>query len=89
MPKDEALILACTGNFHGRTLAIIGMSSDPDCTDGFGPYLKSIISSSPSTGKSIRYNCFEDLRAALETHGPKVAAFLVEPIQGEAGYYCS
>lgn len=86
IPKNEAIVLACAGNFHGRTLAIIGMSTDPDCTDGFGPFLPSIGAKCPETNKTIRYNCLDDLEAALTAHGPKVAGFLVEPVQGEAGY---
>ena len=62
------------------------MSTDPDCREGFGPFVPGLGPLCPSTGQSIRYNCVDDLREALEAHGPKVAGFLVEPIQGEAGY---
>jgi ornithine--oxo-acid transaminase len=61
------------------------MSSDPESRDNYGPYLPNVGSVNPSTGKPIRYNNVDDVRAVLETHGKKTAAFLVEPIQGEAG----
>ena len=61
------------------------MSTDPESRDNYGPYLPNIGSFCPSTKKTIPYNDIEALRSALEAHGPKVAAFLVEPIQGEAG----
>lgn len=85
IPDGEAIILAVSGNFHGRTLGAISLSTDPESRGGFGPYVPRIGATCPETGKTIRYNCAEDLQAALEEHGPKVAAFLVEPIQGEAG----
>jgi ornithine--oxo-acid transaminase len=61
------------------------MSTDPESRDNYGPYLPGIGSVCPSTGKPIRYNNVDDLREAFEQHGKNVAAFLVEPIQGEAG----
>lgn len=61
------------------------MSSDPDCRKDFGPFIPNIGCVCPKTGKEVRYNEIEDLRQALEVHGKHVAAFLVEPIQGEAG----
>jgi ornithine--oxo-acid transaminase len=61
------------------------MSTDPESRDNYGPYLPGIGSACPATGKPIRYNNVEDLREALEIHGKNTAAFLVEPIQGEAG----
>ena len=92
IPANEALILSVTNNFHGRTIAIISMSSDPDCRDSFGPFMESIGSTCPKTSmnvliaeQSIRYGVIEDLEAALKVHGDRVAGFLVEPIQGEAG----
>ncbi len=73
----KAKIIVCEGNFHGRTITIISMSSDPDSYSGFGPFTPGFI--------TIPYN---DL-AALETElaDPNVAGFLVEPIQGEAGVF--
>lgn len=61
------------------------MSTDPESRDNYGPYLPGIGSVCPATGKPIRYNNVDDLREVLETHGKNTAAFLVEPIQGEAG----
>lgn len=63
------------------------MSSDPVATKGFGPFLPNVGYQCANNSFKIRYNNVEDLRQALETHGPKVAAFLVEPIQGEAGIF--
>ena len=74
-----------TENFHGRTLAAISMSTDSESRDRYGPYVPNVGPVCPSTGQAIRYNSVPDLRAALQAHGPKVAAVLVEPIQGEAG----
>jgi ornithine--oxo-acid transaminase len=61
------------------------MSSDPESRDNYGPYLPNVGSVNPSTGKPIRYNNVDDVREVLQAHGKKTAAFLVEPIQGEAG----
>ena len=87
IPQDKALILACQNNFHGRTLAVISMSSDPESRSGFGPYLPYAGCECPATHRKLDYNSIEDLEAALKAHGPHVAAFLVEPIQGEAGIF--
>ncbi|KAI3632108.1 hypothetical protein MIR68_009944 [Amoeboaphelidium protococcarum] len=87
IPEGKAIVFSCEGNFHGRTLGVISMSTDPDCRRDFGPFVPSVGSVCPSTQKQIRYNSAEDLEAALETHGKHVAAFLVEPIQGEAGIF--
>ena len=77
IPDNEAKIIVCEGNFHGRTITIISMSTDPDSYKGFGPYTPGFI--------TIPYNDTEALALALED--PNVAGFLVEPIQGEAGVY--
>lgn len=61
------------------------MSTDPESRDNYGPYLPNIGSRCPSTKKLLPYNDIEALRSALDIHGTKTAAFLVEPIQGEAG----
>lgn len=87
IPEGKAIVFSCEGNFHGRTLGVISMSTDPDCRRDFGPFVPSVGSVCPSTQKQIRYNSAEDLEAALEAHGTNVAAFLVEPIQGEAGIF--
>ncbi|KAF9125084.1 ornithine aminotransferase [Mortierella sp. 14UC] len=85
IPEGEAVVLSCTENFHGRTVGIISMSTDPDARLGFGPYLPNVGPICPKTGRTIRYNNIEDLEYVLEHNGKNVAAFLVEPIQGEAG----
>ncbi|KAL6708760.1 ornithine aminotransferase [Coniothyrium glycines] len=85
IPQNEALVFSVQENFHGRTFAAITMSTDPESRDNYGPYLPGIGSEDPSTGKPIRYNNVEDVREVLERHGKNTAAFLVEPIQGEAG----
>ena len=70
----KAEIVACEGNFHGRTIAIVGMSSEAQYQDGFGPF--------PAGFKVIPYGDAAALERAIT---PNTAAFLVEPIQGEAG----
>ncbi|MCK5135082.1 MAG: ornithine--oxo-acid transaminase [Bacteroidales bacterium] len=77
IPENEAKIIVCEGNFHGRTITIISMSTDPDSYKGFGPYTPGFI--------TIPYNDTDALAKELED--PNVAGFLVEPIQGEAGVY--
>jgi len=71
----KAKIVFASGNFHGRTLAVISASVDPDSTQGFGPYMPGI--------EVIPYNDLEALEMALEDQN--AAGFIVEPIQGEAG----
>ncbi|NNM94594.1 MAG: ornithine--oxo-acid transaminase [Bacteroidia bacterium] len=73
--ENKARIIACTGNFHGRTISIVSMSSDPDARNGYGPYTPGI--------ELIPYNDLAALKKALEDSN--VAGFIVEPIQGEAG----
>jgi ornithine--oxo-acid transaminase len=73
--KDQAKIIVCSGNFHGRTLGIISFSTDPTAKEDFGPYLSGF--------ESIPYNDLPALAGALKDKN--VAGFLVEPIQGEAG----
>ena len=77
IPENEAKIIVCEGNFHGRTTTIISFSSDPDASKNFGPYTPGFI--------RIPYDDTEALEKALQE--PNVAGFLVEPIQGEAGVY--
>jgi ornithine--oxo-acid transaminase len=72
--ENQAEIIACTGNFHGRTMGAVSLSSDPEYKRGFGPMLPGI--------KLIPYGDIEALKAAIT---PNTAAFLMEPIQGEAG----
>ncbi|MCK9561350.1 MAG: ornithine--oxo-acid transaminase [Bacteroidales bacterium] len=74
---NKAKIIVCDGNFHGRTITIISMSTDPDSYKGFGPYTPGF--------EVVPYNDIPALEKSLED--PNVAGFLVEPIQGEAGVY--
>ncbi len=77
IPENQAKIIVCEGNFHGRTIAIISMSTDPDSYKGFGPYTPGF--------KVVPYNDIDALEKELQD--PNVAGFLIEPIQGEAGVY--
>ncbi|CCX32834.1 pyridoxal phosphate-dependent transferase [Pyronema domesticum] len=85
IPQNEAIVLGVAENFHGRTFSAVSMSTDPDCRENYGPYIPGIGPISPVSGKALRFNHAEDLEEVLNAHGDKVAAFLVEPIQGEAG----
>jgi ornithine--oxo-acid transaminase len=75
--ENNAKIIACEGNFHGRTISIVSMSTDPDARNDYGPFTPGFI--------IIPYNDLKALENALKD--PDVAGFLVEPIQGEAGVY--
>jgi ornithine--oxo-acid transaminase len=77
IPENQAKIIVCENNFHGRTITVISMSTDPDARGGFGPYTPGFI--------VVPYNDLKALEDALQD--PNVAGFLVEPIQGEAGVY--
>jgi ornithine--oxo-acid transaminase len=77
LPENQAKIICCDGNFHGRTITIVSMSNDPDSYAGYGPFTPGFI--------RIPYNDIPALEKALED--PNVAGFLVEPIQGEAGVF--
>ncbi|MDR0660665.1 MAG: ornithine--oxo-acid transaminase [Prevotellaceae bacterium] len=79
IPENEAIIVVCDGNFHGRTITIVSMSTDPESYGGFGPFTPGFV--------KIPYNDANALEKVLNEQGAKVAAFLVEPIQGEAGVY--
>jgi ornithine--oxo-acid transaminase len=79
IPENEALIVCCEGNFHGRTITIVSISSDPDAYGGYGPYTPGFV--------RIPYNDVPALEKVLKEHGPRIAGFLVEPIQGEAGVF--
>ncbi|KAE8366169.1 pyridoxal phosphate-dependent transferase [Aspergillus caelatus] len=85
IPENQAVVLSAENNFHGRTFAAISLSSDPESRDNYGPYLPGIGCNIPGTDKPITYNDKAALREAFEKAGPNLAAFLVEPIQGEAG----
>jgi len=75
--QGNAKIICCEGNFHGRTITIISMSTDPDARIDYGPFTPGFI--------TIPYNDLNALEEALRD--PDVAGFLVEPIQGEAGVF--
>ena len=87
IPLDEAIILSAANNFHGRTLGVISMSTDPDATVNFGPYLNGVGPQIPGEPKGtvLRYGVIEDVEKAFSNAGDKIAAILLEPIQGEAG----
>ncbi|WP_308634190.1 ornithine--oxo-acid transaminase [Paenibacillus silvisoli] len=74
VPADQAEIIVCEGNFHGRTITVTSFSSSEEYKEGFGPFTPGF--------KIIPYGDIEALKAAIT---PNTAAFLVEPIQGEAG----
>ena len=76
--ENEAQIIVCENNFHGRTTTIISFSNDPVARKNFGPFTNGFI--------KIEYDNLEALEAALNSN-TNIAAFLVEPIQGEAGVY--
>jgi len=75
--ENEAKIIVCENNFHGRTITIVSMSTDPDSYGDYGPFTPGFI--------KIPYNNIQALAKALED--PTVAGFIVEPIQGEAGVF--
>ncbi|KAA1474115.1 ornithine-oxo-acid aminotransferase [Dentipellis sp. KUC8613] len=87
VPEGQAIVFSAAGNFHGRTLGVISMSTDPESRGGFGPYLQGVGPTfrDGDAVRTIRYGVIEDLERAFELHGKNTAAFLVEPIQGEAG----
>jgi ornithine--oxo-acid transaminase len=78
IPENEAQIIVCDGNFHGRTTTIISFSNDENARKNFGPYTGGFI--------NINYDDIEALENVLATQ-KNIAGFLVEPIQGEAGVY--
>ncbi|RMJ11485.1 Ornithine aminotransferase [Fusarium kuroshium] len=85
VPQEKAWIFGASENFHGRTMTAITLSVDPESKANYGPYVPNIGAFNPSTGKPIRYNNIADLEEVLEAHGKETAAFICEPIQGEAG----
>lgn len=79
IPANEAIIVACESNFHGRTITIVSLSTDDNSRADYGPYTPGI--------EIIPYNNVDALKKILEEKGDKIAGFLVEPIQGEAGVF--
>ncbi|KAK3432769.1 hypothetical protein EUGRSUZ_D00287 [Eucalyptus grandis] len=77
IPKDEAIIVSCCGCFHGRTLAVISMSCDNEATRGFGPLLPGHL--------KVDFGDQAALERIFKESGDRIAGFLFEPIQGEAG----
>ncbi|MEQ8628796.1 ornithine--oxo-acid transaminase [Ekhidna sp.] len=75
IPENQAQIIVCDNNFHGRTTTIVSFSNDPVANKHFGPYTPGFI--------RIAYNSLDELEQAIQ--GKNIAGFLVEPIQGEAG----
>lgn len=75
--ENEAKIIVCKNNFHGRTISIVSASNDPDARQNFGPFTPGIL--------AVEYNNVADLEKTLNEYGKTAAAFLIEPIQGEAG----
>jgi len=74
IPADKAEVIVCADNFHGRTITVVGFSTDAQYRDGFGPFTP-----------GFKIIPFGDLRALENAITPNTCAFLVEPIQGEAG----
>lgn len=79
IPHDQARIIVCGQNFHGRTITIISFSSDPGAKGNFGPYTPGF--------ESVPYGDADAMRAALANDPGTIAGVLVEPIQGEAGVF--
>ncbi|AAS52806.1 AER123Wp [Eremothecium gossypii ATCC 10895] len=84
---DEAIILGASGNFHGRTFGAISLSTDEEDTrKHFGPFLKNTTAELPDgSGEQIRFGELADLERAFKHAGERIAAVILEPIQGEAG----
>lgn len=79
IPANEAIIVACESNFHGRTISIVSLSTDSNARADYGPYTPGI--------EIIPYNDVSSLEKILKEKGDRIAGFLVEPIQGEAGVF--
>lgn len=76
---NNAKIIVCENNFHGRTTTIVSFSNDPDAHNNYGPFTPGFV--------KIPYNDLKELETVVEKDTENIAAFLVEPIQGEAGVY--
>tara|TARA_B100000287_G_C20636698_1_gene781903 strand:- start:199 stop:1530 length:1332 start_codon:yes stop_codon:yes gene_type:complete len=77
IPSNQCIIVGAEGNFHGRSVAAVSMSDDPDAKKNFGPFVPGI--------ELVPFNDLEALKNLFEEKGEFIAAYCVEPIQGEAG----
>jgi len=77
IPQGEAIIVAANGNFHGRTMTAVSLSDDTLAKEDFGPFVPGI--------ELVPFNDYDALAALFEEKGDRIASFMVEPIQGEAG----
>jgi len=77
IPEGEALIVGAKGNFHGRSMTAVSLSDDPTARAGFGPFLPGI--------ELVPFHDVDALEALFKAKGDRIAAYLAEPIQGEAG----
>ncbi|MEA1882393.1 MAG: aminotransferase class III-fold pyridoxal phosphate-dependent enzyme [Candidatus Marinimicrobia bacterium] len=77
IPQNESIVVAARGNFHGRSMTAISLSDDPDAYADFGPKVPGI--------ELVEYNNIDALQSLFEEKGDRIASYLVEPIQGEAG----
>ena len=77
IPNNKAIVVGATGNFHGRSLAAVSFSDDPDSKENFGPFVPGI--------ELVPYNDIDALEDLFDKRGDYIAAYMVEPIQGEAG----
>ena len=77
IPMNKCIVVGATGNFHGRSVSAVSMSDDPDARRNFGPFVPGI--------ELVPYNDIEALKNLFEQKGEFIAAYSVEPIQGEAG----
>ena len=77
IPKNKAIVVGATGNFHGRSLSAVSFSDDPASRENFGPFVPGI--------ELVPYNNIDALEDLFDKKGDYIAAYMVEPIQGEAG----
>ena len=77
IPQDEVIIIGARGNFHGRSMTAVSLSDDPEAKEGFGPFVPGI--------ELVPFNDVHALESLFAEKGDCIAAYLVEPIQGEAG----
>lgn len=77
--QNKALIVVADGNFHGRTISIVSLSSDPSAFNHYGPYTPGFV--------RVPYNDLDAIAEVMEREGERIAAIMVEPIQGEAGVF--